>query len=96
MLHLVRLILALFVFFLATPTVVCLVKNSCDTSMAYNLAEEERVVTPMEEIKAGFVSDYQIHIPVPTVIGSNMDIAHLLQDYIIPPDSIIIPPPELV
>ena len=53
MLHLVRLFLAVFVFFLATPTVVCLVKSSCDTSMAYNMAEEERVVTPMEELTTG-------------------------------------------
>ena len=96
MLHIIRLVLAIFVFFLATPTVVSMIDNSCDTSVVYNLAEEERVVHSLDTFKADIAPSFNIQIPVPGVIGSNMDIAHLLHDYVIPPASIVIPPPELV
>lgn len=37
----VRLVLLLFVFFLSTPTIVSVIKKSCDTSYFYSMSEEE-------------------------------------------------------
>lgn len=47
----VRLLLMLFLTFLATPTIVGLIKHKCDTSFFYSMSEEE-IHKELKEIKA--------------------------------------------
>lgn len=46
-----RLVLALFVIFLSTPTVVSLIQKNTDTSLFYSFAEEE-IHKQLKEVKA--------------------------------------------
>lgn len=46
-----RLVLALFVIFLSTPTVVSLIQKNTDTSLFYSFAEEE-IHKELKEVKA--------------------------------------------
>jgi hypothetical protein len=56
-----RIFLFLFIVFLATPTVVTMVKKSCDTSRFFSLSEEEhtqkeiKVFTRYDEIQVVFL-----------------------------------------
>lgn len=48
----VKLVLIMFITFLATPTIVSLIKHNCDTSVFYSMSEEEQVHKELKEIKA--------------------------------------------
>ena len=89
----VRLVLLLFVFFLGTPTLIGMIKKSCDTSCVYNMSEEE---WSAKEIKAELKCEYAYHIPLETkettspVIGNPQNFADSFSA------RILIPPPEQV
>lgn len=89
----VRLVLLLFVFFLSTPTIIGMIKKSCDTTCVYNMSEEE---WSAKEIKAEIKCDYAFHIPI--AIGRiSAPVKGKVTDLV---DSfsarILIPPPEQV
>lgn len=48
----VKFALILFITFLSTPTIVGLIKHSCDTSIFYSMSEEELVHNEIKEVKA--------------------------------------------
>lgn len=48
----VRIVLLIFITFLATPTIVGIIKNSADTSIFYSMSEEEQVHKEIKEVKA--------------------------------------------
>lgn len=50
----VRLLLIVFITFLATPTIVGMIKHKCDTSTFYSMSEEE-IHKELKEIKAEIV-----------------------------------------
>ena len=53
-----RLILLLFVLFIATPTIVSLIEKNTDTSYFYSMSEEE---LSHKEVKAAFkLNDYNL------------------------------------
>lgn len=60
---LVRLVLLMFVFFLSTPTIVSVIKKSCDTSCVWTMSEEELA---HKEVKAALKC--HLHSNPPLVI----------------------------
>ncbi|MBD3581413.1 hypothetical protein [Flavobacterium selenitireducens] len=89
----VRLVLLLFVIFLSTPTIIGMIKKSCDTTCVYNMSEEE---WSAKEIKAELKCDYASHIPISIeemsapVKGGATDLVDSFSA------RILIPPPEQV
>lgn len=55
---LVKIVLLLFITFLATPTIVGFLKSDTDTSMVYSLSEEE-TVKEIKETKAQLKFEFQ-------------------------------------
>lgn len=89
----VKLLLFVFLTFLATPTIVSLIQKSCDTSCFYSMSEEEH---SHKEIKAEFKFDTDFEFVnlsgfTPTRIASENDSKH---DNVAA--TIFIPPPEQV
>lgn len=58
---LVKIVLFLFITFLATPTIVSILKSDADTSMVYSLSEEE-TVKEIKETKAQL--KFELQVPV--------------------------------
>ena len=58
---LVRLVLLTFVFFLTTPTIVSVIKKSCDTSCVWSMSEEELA---HKEVKAELRCHFQYNAPL--------------------------------
>lgn len=56
---LVKIVLFLFITFLATPTIVSVLKSDADTSMVYSLSEEESV-KEIKETKAQLKFELQV------------------------------------
>ena len=57
----VKIVLFLFIVFLATPTVVSLIERNSDTSIFYSMAEEEQPHKDIKEVKAQLkFTDYGI------------------------------------
>ena len=90
-----KLFLVVFIVFLATPTVVTLIKKNSDTSVFYSFAEEE-IYKEVKEVKVV----YRQHFDYPflklkldkntTIISENL--SH--HDYV--SSEIISPPPKFV
>ena len=90
---LVRLVLLLFVLFLSTPTIVSVIKKSCDTSCFFNMSEEELAHKEIKaELKSYFPS-YHLPIAIEEVIEPVMAKPMNLVDSF--SARILIPPPEL-
>jgi len=90
---LVRLVLLMFVFFLSTPTIVGVIKKSCDTSCVYNMSEEE---LSGKEVKAELKLDYAYHIPLQlgeTSAPIPVKPVNLVDSF---SARILIPPPEMI
>ena len=88
-----QLLLFVFITFLATPTVVSVIKKSADTSIFYSFSEEEKA---NKEIKAIFYFD-TVHAPV---LLSNLNSGIIQSENLSKHDKIaskiFIPPPEQV
>lgn len=83
--------ISVFVLFLITPTFVCIIKKSTDTSSFYNISEEEQF---QKEIKAVFVTA-DSEIPLSIVYQKSMTFSNKnvgKHDSIA--SIIFIPPPE--
>lgn len=90
----VKLVLFLFVFFLATPTIVSLIEKNCNTSMFYSMSEEEHV--HHKEIKAEIKTDFCYVIPCISENTSSLIHSENLSKHDNISASIFIPPPEQV
>lgn len=88
-----QLLLFVFITFLATPTVVSVIKKSADTSIFYSFSEEEKA---NKEIKAIFYFD-TVNAPV---LLSNLNSGIIQSENLSKHDKIaskiFIPPPEQV
>lgn len=86
-----RIILFLFVAFLLTPTIVCAIEKSTDTSVFYSFSEEEQMQKDMKVIFHFEVVYQAINIPKldATLIHSENLLKH---DKIA--SKIVIPPPK--
>lgn len=91
----VKLVLIIFITFLAAPTIVSIIKESIDTSLVYNMSEEEH---SHKEVKAecqlffNSIEDAVIFFPQNSQkIASGNDQKHDSLS-----EEIFSPPPELV
>ena len=88
-----KLLLFVFITFLATPTIVSVIKKSADTSVFYSFSEEEKA---NKEIKAIFNFDI---VSAPVLLSSlNSSLIHSenLSKHDKIASKIFIPPPEQV
>ena len=88
-----QILLFVFITFLATPTIVSVIKKNADTSMFYSFSEEEKV---HKEVKAVFDFDI-MNTPVnfPNINSSLIHSENLSKHDKIA-SQIFIPPPEEV
>ena len=86
------LILLLFMSFLATPTVVSVINKNCDTSIFFNVSEEELSHKAVKEFKVCYTNENTFKI---AKLSSSLIISEnqLKHDNITP--SIFSPPPNL-
>ncbi|MGV1012987.1 MAG: hypothetical protein ACOYBS_11115 [Flavobacterium sp.] len=91
---LARFLLVFFVFFLATPTIVSVIKKNTDISMFYSFNEEE-LNKDFKELKADLSSNYEVTI----VNFSNTTTSKIVSENLSRHDNvseqIFSPPPEL-
>ena len=90
----VKFILVIFVFFLSTPTIVSLIEKNCDTSVFYNMSEEEHV--HHKEVKAEMKNDFCYVIPTVAETASSLIHSENLSKHDNISASIFIPPPDQV
>lgn len=93
--HIARVFLFLFVAFLSTPTVVCLIEKNTDVSTFYNFSEEE-MHKDIKEIKANLKQDYEFAFIVFPKQTSSIIISENLSKHDNVSEEIFSPPPELV
>lgn len=88
-----KILLFVFITFLATPTIISVIKKSVDTSVFYSFSEEEKA---HKEIKAVF----NIDVAHPTVNFSNPNTGLIQSENLLKHNKIaskiFIPPPEQV
>lgn len=87
-----RLVLLLFVLFIATPTIVSVIEKTTDTSYFYSMSEEEQT---HKEIK-GEVKEHDYHFTEWPVNRSAIIVFENLSKHDNVSGTIFIPPPELV
>lgn len=89
---LVNILLLIFLSFLATPTIVSLIQDDVDVSVAYNLNEEE-VHKELQEIKAGPNEFTFFFLMKELKTKSQINTEYLLRHKLVFGD-IFLPPPE--
>ena len=89
---LVNILLLIFLSFLATPTIVSLMQDDADVSVAYNLNEEE-VHKELQEIKAGPNEFTFLFLMKELKTKSQINTGYLLRHKLVFGD-IFLPPPE--
>lgn len=87
-----KILILLFVIFLATPTVVSLIEKSCDTSYFYSMSEEEH----HKEVKAEFKFTPEITFINLSGNTSGLILSENLSKHDNVSATIFIPPPEQV
>lgn len=94
MLFAVRIVTVLFLFFLATPTLVSAIKKNSDTCCFFNAAEEEIAHKSFNEVKGEMPPVVQILLNVWPTSGERSHFLHTHSDYLAFEASIHLPPPE--
>lgn len=87
-----RLVLLMFVFFIATPTIVSLIEKNTDTSYIYSMSEEE---LSHKEVKAE-VREHHYHFVDLSGRTSGLILFENLSRHDNIASTIFIPPPEQV
>lgn len=87
-----KLVLLLFVLFIATPTIVSVIEKTTDTSYFFSMSEEEQT---HKEVKAD-VKDHHYHFTDWPVKRSSIIVFENLSKHGNVSGTIFIPPPELV
>jgi hypothetical protein len=88
-----QILLFVFITFLATPTIVSVIKKNADTSMFYSLSEEEKA---HKEVKAVFNFDIVISPMIFADLKSDLIQSENLSKHDKISSQIFIPPPEQV
>jgi len=91
---LARFLLVFFVFFLATPTIVSVVKKNTNISMFYSFNEEE-IQKDFKELKADLSSNYEVTILNFTNATTSKIVSENLSRHDNVSEQIFSPPPEL-
>lgn len=91
---LVKIVLFLFLSFLSAPTIISLMEDEADVSIAYSLTEEE-IHKELKEIKAGPQLEFQLCLIANPTKSKVINIENLLRHENAFGD-IFSPPPELV
>jgi len=91
---LARFLLVFFVFFLATPTIVSVIKKNTDISMFYSFNEEE-IQKDFKELKADLSSNYEVTILNFTNATTSKIVSENLSRHDNVSEQIFSPPPEL-
>lgn len=86
-----KIFMFLFIAFLLTPTIVCAIDDSSDTSVFYNLSEEEHA---KKEIKTFLYSDFHPEILILSQLTSSLILSENLSKHDTIHSKIFIPPPE--
>lgn len=89
----IRLVLFLFVFFLSTPTIVSVIKKSCDTSYFYSMSEEELT---HKDVKAELHCQYPCEFAPVAGYTSGPVVSRPAPKHDPVSSRIFIPPPEQV
>lgn len=90
----VKIMIVIFLTFLATPTIVSVIKKNTDTSMFYSMSEEELVHKEVKELKAEFkVFQYDFFNFEKNTSGPIVSENELRHDNVTP--SIFSPPPNV-
>lgn len=92
---LVKIVLLLFITFLAAPTIISLVKSDADTSVVYSLTEEE-VQKEIKEIPATLDGIFQTPVFSATKLTTVKIPVANLQKHNNVAEEIFLPPPELL
>jgi len=87
----VKLLLIVFLTFLMTPTIVCVLEKSTDVSAFYSLSEEELA---HKEIKAAFYFETSHEIINLARLTSSLILSENLSKHDKIASTILIPPPE--
>ena len=89
------LLLAVFVIFLSTPTVVTLIKKSTDTSIFYSFAEEE-IHKEIKQVKAEIKQQFDYPFLDIQIEKNSLIISENLSRHDNATSEIFSPPPELI
>ncbi|MEC4003690.1 hypothetical protein OX283_003410 [Flavobacterium sp. SUN052] len=93
--YIARIFLFLFVAFLSTPTLICLIKKNTNTSAFYNFNEEE-IHKDLKEIKANLKDDYNfVFVTAPIILNSKI-ISENLSKHDNIAEEIFSQPPEFI
>ncbi len=90
-----RFLLIFFISFLATPTIIAVVKKSTDISIFYSFNEEE-LHKDFKEIKADLSNKYDFSYVNYSIITSSKIISENLSRHDNVSEEIFSPPPEIV
>jgi hypothetical protein len=90
----VNIVLFLFLSFLSAPTIVSLLQDDADISMAYNLNEEE-IQKEIKEVKAGPYNEFRLVYFEPAKKTTIIKSANL-QKHDNVAEEIFSPPPEVI
>lgn len=91
---LARLLLVFFIFFLATPTIVSVIKKNTDVSMFFSFNEEE-MHKDFKEFKADLTPKYDVTFVNLSNTTSSIIISENLSRHDNVSEQIFSPPPEL-
>lgn len=91
---LARLLLVFFIFFLATPTIVSVIKKNTDVSMFFSFNEEE-MHKDFKELKADLTPKYDVTFVNLSNTTSSIIISENLSRHDNVSEQIFSPPPEL-
>ncbi len=86
-----KILVFIFITFLLTPTIVCAIDDSSDTSMVYNFSEEELA---KKEIKTFLFYNFTPQILFVSKLTSSLIISENLSKHDTIHSAIFIPPPE--
>ncbi len=89
-----RFLLVFFVFFLATPTIVSVIKKNMDISMFYSFNEEE-MHKDFKELKADLSTNYEVTFVNLSNTTTTKIISENLSRHDNVSEQIFSPPPEL-
>ncbi len=86
-----KILVFIFIAFLLTPTIVCAIDDSSDTSVFYNFSEEELA---KKEIKTFLYHDFNLEISFLSKLTSSIIVSENLSMHDTIHSVIIIPPPD--
>ena len=91
-----KIVLFIFVTFLATPTIVTLIEKNTDTSIFFSFAEEEECIKDIKVIKADLKQQFDYPFLDSKIKLNSKIVSENLSHHDNVAEEIFSPPPELV